>query len=181
MGDIDLSFEVTGADTLIKDLESELDDMVAKFAAVGETASSVAESTLENHIQKDVYDKWSPKIYERTGGITLERGVTTVPFLPARQGMKIGVGFRLRYRPDGTSEQWENPAHSDDLIRRIESGRGYEWKKHPGPRPYWTNYTEELLRGDTLAQAVLFALMGQGLAVDGSIEIENTDGDGYEY
>lgn len=123
----------------MKDSVKDIEQVVLERAL--RSVAKDAKEALMRHIREDVYDKWNPKYYERrytgSGGLlSMYAGLTEF----------VSSGsMRLEYLPSGEQYQWENPANNDELIRRIETGRGYEWRKHPGPRPFWNNFVDEMV------------------------------------
>lgn len=168
--------------TLEADLNKELETLGRGFASALVYAAPEVKELLQKHIQRDVYDKWNPTEYQRRGFdggiIDFEHNGSIKPSESSISGNQIDVAMKLRYKPDGVQEQWEVPANGDELIGRIESGTGYEWKKHPGPRPFWTNFTNELIEGGYLASYVFSGLTEAGIQVDGFPEAVRQPGDG---
>jgi len=135
------------------------------------SVAAVAKGALQSHIQTDVYDKWNPTTYVRTGAI-IDMGTSV------RQTVTSGE-MTLRYLPDGSSEQWRNPTSGDELIGRIESGSGYEWRKHPGPRPFWKAFVDEMIDGTFAAtfDASMSAQIGDDYEGGTVVTRESGDGD----
>lgn len=140
-------------------------------AAMQEVAAATLE-TLKEHIQKDVYDKWNPTTYVRrkeSGGL--------IDFSHIDPSVGSG-GMTVYYAPSGASEQWDNPLDSNGLIGRIESGSGYEWYRHPGPRPFWKNFVNDMVN-EKFATAYDFAMSAQfGSDYEGGTVVERESGDG---
>ena len=116
-------------DELRNNIEPRLETAMAAVAAA-------AKASLKSHIQSDVYDKWNPTTYLRTGGIISDGAIETTA---TRYRMS------LEYEPDGSSSQWEHPVSGNALVGRIEGGSGYEWGKHPGPRRFWQSFVDEMI------------------------------------
>lgn len=167
-------------------LEQEVDAQMRGLAATLSIACdgivSETKDRLKQHIQKDVYDQWDPTEYVRrgeNGGLMDESEMKFQVPPPAFRGKTFAVGFRLDYRPWGDSEQWNQPLQGNALIGRIESGDGYEWKKHPGPRPFWHNFAEEMIEQNEFGNALLRELNMLGVQVDGFPEaVRGSNGDG---
>ena len=71
-----------------------------------------------------------------------------------------------------------NPVHGDDLIRRIETASGYDWKYHGDRRPFWYNFVEELI-ATGFSDALQKALELEGYEVTpeaGDVQREIDDG-----
>ncbi len=171
-----LDGEITTAiGSIMQDCQAALDGVAAE-----------AKDALFRHISDDVYKKWSPSEYVRRyedGGL-IDFSITPTITGPASEirGKKFASVFEMRYKPDGQSEQWRAPADGDALIHRIESGNGYEWGKHPGPRPFWTNFVNEMIDQNQFADSFLRNMALLGETVEGTAEVIRTDGDGdYDY
>lgn len=157
---------------------------------------------LYRHIEKDVYATYRPKEYPRRRdnegfGIPLNN-------MDANASLSlIPHGFAFSYMPDGShsgttadlspkSKNYDadrpqpikpNPVHGDDLIRRIETGKGYDWNMgnhYPGERPFWQNFVNDEM-GGLLAQHFLEAMKQAGnedIVVDwGDVVRESSDGE----
>lgn len=83
------------------------------------------------------------------------------------------------YDADNSKPLKPNPVHGDALIRRIETGRGYDWKRSPKARPFWQNFVDEMIEDNMLEHLFAEAMRLQGLDVleDGSLVRETTDGE----
>jgi hypothetical protein len=142
-------------------------------AAMHDVAGQARESLLK-HIYEDVYDKWNPSAYERrytgSGGLASLYASLTESVSSSR--------ILMEYYPSGQHPQWRKPLDGDGMISRIESGTGYEWRKHPGPRPFWTNFVDEMVdRG--FGNAFDFAMFAQfGADYEGQTQVEREAIDG---
>lgn len=174
---------------LIGSLEAEVDAQMRGLNAVFLSALDgvIAETKerLKQHVQKDVYDQWSPSEYvrrEENGGIIDIDGSTRIngPF-PQTQGKNIAAGFEMRYLPSGASEQWRDPADGNALIGRIETGTGYEWRTHPGERPFWHNFVDEMVQQNEFGEAVRRELLMMGIELEGFLETTPGAGGDGEY
>lgn len=122
---------------LKKELAKTVDEAVlpaleTAMTAVGEGGKEL----LLDHVGSDVYAKWHPTTYHRTYALQDMSSIIVNP---------SSLRLFISYEPSGASDQWENPANNNALIGRIESGSGYEWRKHPGPRPFWQNFVNEMI------------------------------------
>lgn len=175
-------FKVTiqGEETLTNDLNDYVfslrDPIWEGFSAVADEMTN----SLQAHIQKDVYDAYEPKSYPRrsnSGGIRFG-----IPLNDARQMVvehPTALSLSFTYEPSGyhsgrmqdaldaynarnepkarTESRWNqplkpHPVHGDALIRRIQTGRGYDWIPPKGmnrfpARPFWDNFVEEQKNG----------------------------------
>lgn len=137
--------------------------------AANSAVAAAAEEALRESIQSDVYAKWSPSTYQRTGGIIDGDAIRS----SAGPTMMI-----LEHFPSGESDQWEHPVSDDALISRIESGSGYEWGRHPGPRPYWKKFVDKMIDGvfATEFDSAMASFLGD--MYTGGTVVERDSGDG---
>lgn len=149
---------------LEKDLEDILEIIKASFRLGASAVRGIAKDNLERRVVEDVYAQWVPEKYERRyeegGLLDVDSGVD---FKTDEYGNSTAfyVNVDMNYTPNGDQWQWKHPANGDVLISRIESGSGYEWFDHPGPRPYWTNFVKQMINS-----AGGFAEAGQRIADD---------------
>lgn len=181
-----VSVKVDGTETLKEDLVTAMKEIGngCIHSLVNYVVPEIKD-LYKRHVQTDIYDKWEPTEYIRRGEsgglIDFDHNGSFSPSDKSMSEEGFAVGIKFRYRPDGSSEQWEHPLDTDDLIRRIETGQGYEWRKHPGPRPFWTNFLNEAIEGNAFADAVMRGLESYGIQVDGFPYAERESTDGYEY
>ena len=144
-------------------------EMNPALAVANSAVAAIAKDALRKHIQTDVYDAWTPKEYIRTGGIIDGSAIEST------SGPALMI---LEHFPSGESEQWERPVSGDAMIARVENGSGYEWRRHPGPRPYWKNFVNEMV--DTGFAAAFDASMSAQLGAnyEGGTIVERESGDG---
>lgn len=131
---------------------------------------------LQKHISKDVYAKYSPTSYPRRKdhpqfGTPLD----SIKNFTTKVDNNLNVAtLNFDYSPDGTHKGKKkdaldydeeidekrnggktgerplkpNPVHGDMLIKRIETGKGYDWKADGIPaRPFWSNFVNEEMHG----------------------------------
>ena len=164
---------------LNKEVQVQMKALMNIFEAAAWDAFAETKEKLKSHIQSDVYDKWDPKDYVRRGesgglgDIEYNTKGTKEPYTQT-EGDNFAAGFNLRFMPDGTSDQWDEPLSGNWFTRRVESGEGYEWKRHPGPRPFWTNMINELIDGNGYGDIVQRSLQMYGVNVDGFIEVRRS-------
>ena len=186
----------------IEGIDKEFAEFQKKLGSQVQKAMSAMEAPLKDdlfrHIEQDVYNAYKPKVYPRRRdnpefGTALNDMDANVTFY------NRGAGFTLQYAPSGehsgttadlpsSSPYYDaddprpikpNPVHGDELIRRIETGRGYDWNVYPGKRPFWQKFVNEEMDGQ-LAQHFAEAMRSQGvqdLTVDWS-DVVREDGDG---
>ena len=125
---------------------------------------------LKEHIEDDVYRAYTPKAYPRrsenpsfgTALNDVETNTVTVigndsviiDYLP--DGFHSGTKKNLlgKYSQDSTAPIIPNPAHGDDLVRRIETGEGYDWHFNEA-RPFFTKFTSDMLEGGEAEKALV--------------------------
>lgn len=145
-------------------------DLNPALESANSAVAASAKEALKNSIESQVYAKWSPKEYIRTGGLIRGGAIN------ASAGPALMV---LEHFPSGGSEQWEHPVSNDALIARIESGSGYEWRRHPGPRPYWKKFVDEMIDGEFAAvfDSSMAAFFGGDYVGGTTVEREAGDGE----
>lgn len=205
MAEISLTFTVTGDKEIDEDLKAVQLELRQKMIKGLPNVRNDMLDSLEKHLLSDVYRAYRPKEYPRRKDHP-EFGPSLIDFTTKGQVRNIGnisedgtwaeVGFD--YLPDGshsgttadldpTSAYYDadhprklkpNPVHRNELIRRIESGKGYDWKRHPGKRPFWQNFVNEMVDDGMLEYFFAKAMREQGEDVveDGSLFRESTDG-----
>ncbi|MBQ1945277.1 MAG: hypothetical protein II346_09775 [Ruminococcus sp.] len=164
---IDVEFPET---ELRQEFVEALKNTEPQITSAMESVAAVAKSALRAHIQSDVYDKWNPTEYVRTGAI-INMGESVRETVSSSE-------MTLRYLPDGSSEQWQNPVGGDALVERIESGTGYEWRKHPGPRPFWKSFVDEMIGGAFASEFDAAMYMQFGADYEGGTVVARESGDG---
>jgi hypothetical protein len=118
----------------LKDLEKFLNEKIKKSLA--KEVADVARDTMSDHVQSDVYNKYEPSQYQRTGDLYKDISTT----------MKNDNTLVI-----------ENTARDEESGRLIapivEEGVGYEWESsriyqmQPFPRPFVENTAKELENG----------------------------------
>ena len=206
MFEIDIKFQAEFNelfDSDIKQFQSELRNMMIK--ALPEVREDMKEA-LKRHIETDVYS-YSNKAYPRRKD-NPQFGPSLIDFDTRGQMTPIGdidanatwavVGFN--YTPDGShsgttadldpsSKYYDadnpraikpNPVHRDALIRRIETGAGYDWKTKVKPRKFWQNFINEMTETDALEDSFVrwLSLQDKEILVeaDGGVIREADDG-----
>lgn len=166
---MELKFEISGLESIDKDFEDLTGRVNKAMAAAMPGLRDEMVERLKQKIIDQVYKKWTPKEYERRldhpnlgPSLIDESVIKAVP-----QG---DDGMELTYEPRGEQYQWENPRDGDALIERIETGRGYEWDKHPGKRPFWNDFVNDLIEGGIAEKTIVDGMN----AADRTLEIKAT-------
>lgn len=125
--------------------------------------------------------KWSrteTQMHEKGVG-----GIAVLEYRPsgAHSGTTEDLDPRSPYYDADTPKPIKpKPAEADDLIRRIETGRGYDWETKVKARPFWQNTANELIEGGVLTDTLERGLMLYGplleIEPDGQIQRESGDG-----
>ena len=159
---ISLSAGVTGLDEDIAQIE-------ARFRAAMRNAMPALKEEmtvcLAEHVQGDVYEKFTPKEYVRRG----EYGGLADIDANARFEMRDN-GVRMIYLPSGESEQVAPEAQldGDSLIGRIENKRpDYDWRRKPSKRPFFTIFLGEMIEEGRAERAMVDGIN----AADGTLEV----------
>lgn len=163
---ISLSASVTGLDEDIAQIEGRF------RAALKNAMPALREEMamcLAEHVQGDVYEKFTPKEYVRRG----EYGGLADIDANARFDMRDN-GVRMIYLPSGESEQVEPGAQldGDALLGRIENRNpDYDWSRKPPKRPFFTNFLGEMIEEGRAEQALVDGIN----TLDGELKVI-TDG-----
>ena len=155
-------------------------------SAMNETLKPKVENVMKRHIKSDVYDKWTPKRYQRRGNIDglgdednvivnvlgfndeyvfTDNYCTLVAYNDTRTN-KFLNGVDTDYKRDFNG--WTQRGYSQNMDKEfltpiIESGKGYDYiTGHP--RPFMHNIYEELLNG-VAKNTLIRGLEKQGLNV----------------
>ena len=159
---ISLSASVTGLDEDIAQIE-------ARFRAAMKNAMPALKEEMSaclfEHVQGDVYEKFTPKEYVRRG----EYGGLADIDANARFDVRDN-GVRMIYLPSGESEQVapEAQVDGDALIGRIENKRpDYDWRRKPSKRPFFTNFLGEMIEEGRAERAMVDGIN----AADGTLEV----------
>lgn len=119
---------------------------------------------LAEHIQNDVYNKFTPTEYQRRGD---DGGLADIE---GNAAFVLGAdSVAMDYQPSGESEQVENPLNGDALIGRIEHlNPEYDWTRKPPARPFFENFVTELIEGGRAELTLTEAMNRQ----DGALGVE---------
>ena len=191
-------FIVSGLESIdedMKELETKLkNDIAQAMPQVGQ----VMKDTLKEHIESDVYAAYDPKAYPRRSEFpqfgtalnnidattVVETGSDMVALEYSPSGEHTGTRRDLLppYNKNSSKPIIENPASGDQLIRRIESGDGYDFG-FAMERPFFQNFTEEMIEGgkatETLINAINLIDPDAGAEMDGDGAVrDGTEWDG---
>jgi hypothetical protein len=134
-----------------EELEKFLNQKINK--ALSKEVADVAKDTMSDHVMSDVYSKYQPSQYQRSGDLYKDVKTTMI---------------------NENTLEIENTARDEESGRLIapvvESGVGYEWESsriynmQPFPRPFVENTAKELENG-LAKEAMKIGLKKQGLDV----------------
>lgn len=137
-------FTISGLENIENDyakIETAINKQIPKALLY---AGSEMVANLQKHIESDVYDEYSPKVYERRG---YSGGLPSTEYM---NYFTVGNNFVFTYKPLGTHENpdWST-AYGDNLIKIIQSGKSYKFKpKNVGERPFWNNFVDDQSNGE---------------------------------
>lgn len=159
---ISLSASVTGLDEDVAGIEGRF------LAAMKNAMPALREEMalcLAEHVQGDVYEKFTPKEYVRRG----EYGGLMDIDANARFDVRDN-GVRMIYLPSGESEQVDadQQLDGDALIGRIENKKpDYDWRRKPPKRPFFTNFLGEMIEEGRAERALVDGIN----AADGTLKV----------
>ena len=178
---MDIRVTVSGLDSIDEDFKAFQTELAAKVKASMDSVGTDMKNALREHIQKDVYDKYSPKEYERRSDnpglgrplIDMEANVTV---------NNRGAGLSLIYSPTGEHENtaWHT-ADGDALIGRIENKNPPYFAKAQRAvprRPFWQEFVNEMTDQDQMAVYFIQAMREQGIEVEMGDGVEREAEDG---
>ncbi len=148
-------------------------------------------AVLKRHVEEDVYKAGKgPKVYIRRSehdgyGIPLndiDNNAYPIGTMDQAGNTIVGINYMPSGSHSGTfgdfysEEKLEElhkkesdpikpesmAKHGNELIKRIETGKGYDWD-YDRPRPFWANFVEELIEGGEFEDALVRALLMEGL------------------
>lgn len=194
MADITISVGVSGLDSIDADVKAELNKIVLATAESLKDVQADMKESLAAHIQKDVYDAYTPKEYERR----VDHAGTGIPIIASENIDPIGpfsganadkTGFSVTagidYNPTGFypgRDDWSN-VDENELIGRIEKKSPpyeYEGEQRKIPkRPFWQKFVTEQTGGNALGDSFVRAMAMRGIVVGGETTVirEAQDGD----
>lgn len=168
-----LQFVVSELETLDQDFQKVQTEIKTSIAKAMPQLADAMKQSLREHIEQDVYGAYKPKAYPRRS----ENPGFGIPLNDIDSNTFVNTwpdGVFLNYKPDGSHSGTKrdlkgryaeessmpviaNPAHGDELVRRIETGRGYDWDFSMA-RPFFQNFVSDMIEGGGAAQELIEAL-----------------------
>ena len=98
-------------------------------------------TSLQSHVQEDVYNAYAPKKYVRTNEMINPENM--------QGSVKENVlSFNYEFSTEMTNANHGNYyENSDDVIRAIQDGKNYPWGVKIEPRLFWDKFVSEQLIG----------------------------------
>lgn len=135
-----------------KDLEKYLNKQISE--TLNNEVKEATKRQLKENVIEEVYDKYTPSQYERTGGLYQDRNIEAV--------MKDDNTLTVRSirKEDGK-----------DIAEIIETGVGFDWedsriyKMQPYPRPFHEVTAQEMADG-LAKKAMMDGLRKRGIKVE---------------
>lgn len=192
MEEISASIDVIGLESLDQDLKDFKNFVVLALAQKATPAvQSSMFDTLKKHIDKDVYEAYDPKEYERRRGgpnalDDLSNGDILSLLGPVGGAMPTGdfqIAAGITYDPRGTHQnpKWSSNDDPNEIIGRIETkSPPYKYGKGVPKRPFWQRTVQELIEGGELGKTFIQAMNEAGLEIEmgyDEVERESNDGD----
>lgn len=184
MDEITLRVEVIGENSIDEELTAFLKQTInpAVTKALDSVGVDMA-GALKRHIQTDVYDAYTPKVYERRS----EHPGAGTPLDDMNANALTynhGSSLTFAYKPTGehSNPTWHS-VDGDDLIGRIEKhDPEYRWLPKNGTlpnRPFWQNFVNEMIDQKEMEYYFVAAMIMQGITditADGDLTRESGDG-----
>ena len=196
-----LSFKLTGAGGVTKEYKAFNTKFYTAVQAGLTAVGSELTKHLQEHIRKDVYDAYTPKSYPRRSGhpqfgtplespqnMDLQVNKLSLIFSYEPTGDHSGTkkdrldwsALKKKYQTAPNQPIKPNPVHGDDLIRRIETGEGYDWDVAVPERHFWNNFVEEAVGAGGWTEKVLVKAMNTadntlGAISDGRVTQDGND------
>lgn len=212
MGEITLN--ITASELTYADFTKDLGEILSEpvMQRVADYIFDDMKETLAFRIVEDVYKEYTPDLYPRRSdnpGFGTPLNDMEKNVLGSAKGGAGGAYIHFDYLPSGAHSgvfgdvisdelvlerfgvEADDPikppeaqADGNELIRRIETGKGYDWrppkkkkKKFTDERPFWQNFVNELIEGNGFAYAAKQAFKREGIEVSEiSAEREPKDG-----
>lgn len=135
----------SGLESLQKEVDEQFMARVDKAVEAGlKHVASDMKANLQEHIQHDVYDKYTPTDYIRR---EYNGGMIDPQFIDYAIQNNV---LTFDYEPPTSPSNWKRANHwwdyddNDDMIRAIQSGRRYPTATPDAEaRPFWSNFVKE--------------------------------------
>lgn len=152
-------------------------------------------ASLQNHINIDFYDKYDPKSYPRRKdfpqygksllsedymNIDVTGTMLAMEYLPRGEHsgkMKDTLNWKKKQQ-GGNAPIKPNPLHGNELIARLQTGKGYDWKLKNGdypPRPFWNLFIEDVEKNFEGEFIATMQSKGYDFKQDGSLILDGNE------
>lgn len=165
---MDLSIRISGLESIDEDFKAFQSEVSAAVRGAMDGVGERMKDALKRHIEQDVYEAYTPKVYQRRS----ENLLLGTPLNNMDANTYIfnkGAGVTLDYLPTGDHAvaKWSG-ADGDALVGRIEKkSPPYNWGDDQVPeRPFFQNFTDEMTDGGALARYFAEAMLEQGVIVE---------------
>lgn len=186
MAEIRLNVNITEEKSLEDEFNEWKKTLRAEMISALPNVREDMKASLRKHLLTDVYDAFHNRVYERrkdNGGLGTSLLASVDNVIPIGDinddASWAEVGFN--YLPSGEHPQWPEgqETNRNELIRRIESGGPYYWRRKPGKREFWKNFVDEMVDDGELEDSFVRAMqmVGEEVISDGSLVRETGDGE----
>ncbi|PLR99648.1 hypothetical protein [Bacillus sp. T33-2] len=132
----------------LKELEKYVNSMAKEAMVKGNSVKNEVIETGKRHVQTDVYDVFSPRVYSRTG--------------------QLKEDWKTEETADGIAVYNDRNEDGKNIADTIEHGRNYdyEFEYSNTPRPFIENTRKELAGSNRLTNALRKDLKSVGFDVE---------------
>ena len=146
-------FKLTGAGSINKEYKA-FNTKVYQGVQAGLTAvGSEMTKQLQQHIQTDVYDAYTPQSYMRR----IDYGGGTPIISPKTMDLQLNkMSLTFSYEPSGRNTRYPNSkfVDGDELINAIENS-DYTWNVGKIPeRHFWNNFVDDMVGASGQAEKI---------------------------
>lgn len=178
---MELTVKVSGLESIDEDFKAFQAELSAAVRGAMDDVGERMKDALKRHIEQDVYDEYSPKVYQRRSE-NLLRGTPLNNMDANTFVFNKGAGLTLDYLPTGEHEvkKWSDE-DGDDLVGRIEKkSPPYNWGDDQVPaRPFFQNFVDKMTTQGELGRYFIDAMRDQGVIVeDDGAGVVRESGDG---
>lgn len=178
---MELTVRVSGLESIDEDFKAFQAELSAAVRGAMDDVGERMKDALRRHIEQDVYEAYTPEVYQRRS----ENLLLGTPLNNMDANAYVwnhGAGLTLDYLPTGEHEtrKWSG-ADGDALVGRIEKkSPPYNWGDEKVPaRPFFQNFVDEMTAQGELGRFFVEAMRAQGIVVeDDGAGVARESGDG---